>query len=425
MPAVDDILAKLKEVPGLRNLTPVGSLRRFQETVGNIDLMGTADNAEDAIQAFVSLPQVEEVLASGTTWASVVVSDGFHVDLRIVDHDSFGSTLQYFTGSKQHNIDLRERARRQGLSLSEYGITSLANGELEKFATEEAFYQRQGLQYIPQEIREGQQEIEKAEQGDIPELVELSDIKGELHVHTNWSDGRNTIEEMALAAKARGYQYLGIADHSSGTRIAHGQGLKQQMLEIKQLNQKIDGIHILSGVEANVTLDGSLDVPDEMLAEVDFVIAGVHRRLDLPRKQMMKRVITAMENPRVDILAHPTSRRVLPVRQGIGSEPIESGPLDVDMEAVFQAAIRTNTVLEIDSMPSRLDLKDTYAYRARELGVKLIIDTDSHGTENLRFINFGVEIARRAWCQASDILNTRPLDKLMTLLKSSGQDNSE
>ena len=419
MPVVDDILAKLKEIPGLRNLTPTGSLRRFQETVGDIDLMGTADNSEDIIKAFVSLPQVKEILACGTTQASVIVSSGLQVDLRIVDHDSFGSRLQYFTGSKKHNINLRERARRQGLSLSEYGITSLATGKLEKFATEEAFYKRQGLQYIPQEIREGQQEIEKAEQSNIPELVELSDIKGELHIHTNWSDGRNTIEEMVLAAKARGYQYLGIADHSSGTRIAHGQGLKQQMLEIKQLNRKIDGIHVLSGVEVNILPDGSLDIPDEILAEMDFVIASVHHKLGLPRKQMMKRIITAMENPRVDILAHPTSRRVLPVPQWI-----ESGPLDIDMEAVFQAAIRTNTILEINSMPSRLDLKDTHAYRAREMGVELMINTDSHGTKNLRYISFGVGIARRAWCQAPDIMNTRPLDRLMALLKSRGQDNS-
>lgn len=418
MPVADDILAKLSEVPGLRNLTPAGSLRRFQETVGDIDLLATADNAGEAIRAFVCLPQVEEVLASGATWASIAVSDGLQINLRIVDHDSFGSALQYFTGSKQHNINLRERARRQGLSLLEDGITNLASGELEKFASEEAFYRRQGLQYIPQEIREGQQEIEKAEQGDIPELVELSDIKGDLHIHTNWSDGRNTIEEMVLAAKARGYQYLGIADHSSGTAIAQGQGLKQQMLEIKRLNQRIDDIHILSGVEVNVMLDGSLEIPDGILAEMDFVIAAVHHRLDLPREQMTKRIITAIENPQVTILAHPTSRRLLPVPQ-----PVENGPVDADMEAVFQAALRTNTVLEIDSMPSRLDLKDAHAYRARELGVRLVINTDSHYPENLRFISFGVKIARRAWCQADDILNTRPLDKLVALLKSSGQDN--
>jgi len=419
MTVVDGILAKLKEVPGLRNLTPAGSLRRFQETVGDIGLIGTADSATEVIQAFTSLPQVEEVLASGTTWASVVVSGGLQVDLRIVAHDSFGSALQYFTGSIQHNVNLREKARQQGLILSEDGITSPATGKLEEFATEEALYERLGLQYIPPEIREGQQEIEKAERGDIPELVELSDIKGDLHVHTNWSDGRNTIEEMALAAKARGYQYLGIADHSSGTRIAHGEGLRQQMLEIGQLNRRIDGIHILSGVEANTLLDGSLDVPDEILAGMDFVIASVHRGLGLPRKQMMKRIITAMENPRVDILAHPTSRRVLPVPQWI-----ESGPVDVDMEAIFQAAIRTNTVLEINSMPSRLDLRDAHAYRARELGVELVINTDSHGAENLRFISFGIGVARRAWCQAPDIVNTRPLDRLMALLKPRGHDRS-
>jgi DNA polymerase (family 10) len=417
MPIVDGILADLREVPGLRDTTPVGSLRRFQETVSVVDLVGTADSVEDAIQAFVALPQVEETLASGTNWVSAVVSGGLQVSLRVVDHNSFGSALQHFTGSEQHNINLRDRARRQGLSLSEYGITSLATGELEQFTTEEALYQRLGLQYVPPEIREGQQEIEKAARGDIPDLVELADIRGELHVHTRWSDGRNTIEEMALAARARGYQYLGIADHSSGTRIAHGQGLKQQTQEIRQLNQKLDGIHILSGVEANVMLDGSLDVPDEILAEMDFVIASVHRRLGLPRRRMTERIITAMENPRVDVLAHPTSRRVMPV-----PEWIESGPADVDMEAVLQTAIRTHTVLEINSMPSRLDLNDTHAGRARELGVGLMIDTDSHAAEKLRAISFGVGVARRAWCQASDILNAKPLDEFVTFLKSRGQD---
>ncbi|RLC62345.1 MAG: DNA polymerase III, partial [Chloroflexi bacterium] len=245
LPVVDDILARLRQLPGVKNLSPAGSLRRFRETVGDIDLMGTADNATEVIQTFVSLPQVKEVLAHGTTKASVVVSGGLQVDLRIVEHDSFGSTLQYFTGSKQHNINLRERAHRQGLKLSEYGITNLATEELEKFATEEAFYNRQGLQYIPPELREGQHEIEMAEKGALPKLVEMSDIKGDLHIHTNWSDGHDTIEAMALAAKALGYQYVAIADHSGGRGIAHGldaERLKQQILEIKQLNQRISGI---------------------------------------------------------------------------------------------------------------------------------------------------------------------------------------
>jgi DNA polymerase (family 10) len=405
LPVVDAILTRLGQVPGVRNLTPAGSLRRFRETVGDIDLMGTANNASQIIQTFVNLTQVKEILASGTTKASVVVSGGLQVDLRIVEHDCFGSLLQYFTGSQQHNINLRERAHRMGLKLSEYGITNLATEELEKFATEEAFYERQGLEFIPPELREGQQELERAEQGTIPKLVELSDIKGDLHVHTNWSDGRDSIEAMALAARDLGYHYLGIADHSGGRGIAHGldaERLKQQISEIRELNQRISGIHVLSSIEVDIRADGSLDMSDELLAELDIVTAAVHSGMSQSQEQMTKRVIRAIENPNVDVLAHPTSR-LLPDRE----------PVAVDMEAVFQAALRTNTMLEINAMPSRLDLKDIHAYRARELGVKLVINTDAHSTEHLSFMRFGIGVSRRGWCQAQDIINTKPLKEVI------------
>jgi len=409
LPVVDEISASLKELPGLKNLVPAGSLRRFRETIGDIDLMGTADDAREVIQTFTSLPQVKEVLVSGTTKASVVVSGELQADLRIVEHDCFGSLLQYFTGSKQHNINLRERARRHGLSLSEYGITNLATEELEKFATEEAFYERLGLQLIPPELREGQQEVERAEHGTIPRLVEVTDIKGDFHVHTDWSDGRDPIEAMALAAKALGYEYLGIADHSGGRGIAHGldaERLRQQILEIKELNQKIGGIHIFSGVEVDIRADGSLDIPDELLAELDIVTAAVHSGMSENQEQMTRRIMKAMENPNVDILAHPTCR-LLPGRE----------PVAVDMEAIFQAAARTNTMLEINAMPSRLDLKDIHTYRARELGVKLVINTDAHSTEHLGFMRFGVGVARRGWCEAKDIVNTRPLKEVIAYPK--------
>jgi len=409
LPVVEEISARLSQLPGLKNLAPAGSLRRFRETVGDIDLMGTADNATEIIQSFVSLPGVREVLASGTTKASVVVSGGLQVDLRIVEHDSFGSTLQYFTGSKQHNINLRERAHRQGLKLSEYGITNLTTEKLEKFATEEAFYHRQGLEFIPPELREGQQEVELAERGTLPRLVELSDIKGDLHVHTNWSDGRDSIEAMALAARELGYEYLGIADHSGGRGIAHGldaERLRQQIGEIRGLNQKISGIHIFSGLEVDIRADGSLDMADELLEELDIVTAAVHSGLNQSEEQMTRRIIGAIENPNVDVLAHPTGR-LLPDRE----------PVAVDMEAIFQAAAKTNTRLEINGMPSRLDLKDIHNYRARELGVKLVINTDAHSTEHLEFMRFGVGVARRGWCQAQDILNTKPLNEVIAYLK--------
>ena len=409
---VDELSASLKETPGLKNLVPAGSLRRFRETIGDIDLMGTADDAPEVIHAFTSLPQVNEMLASGTTKASVVVFGGLQVDLRIVAHDSFGSTLQYFTGSKQHNIDLRERARRQGLSLSEYGITDLATDKLEKFATEEAFYERLGLQLIPPEIREGGQEIEKAERNSIPRLVEQADIKGDLHVHSDWSDGRDSIEAMALVAKELGYQYLGISDHSAGRGIARGLNIerfKQQMAEIKELDQRLNGIRILCGAEVDIRADGSLDLPDELLAELDIVTAAVHAGMQQNQKQMTGRIIGALENPHVDVLAHPTCR-LLPGRE----------PVALDMEAVFQAAVRTNTMLEINAMPSRLDLKDIHIYRARELGVKLVINTDAHAAEHLGFMRFGVGTARRGWCEAKDIMNTRPLEEIIPYLKRSG-----
>jgi DNA polymerase (family 10) len=410
---VDEIFSRLKEVPGVKNLVPAGSLRRFRETVGDIDLMGTADNAEEVIKAFTSLPMVKEVLASGSTKASVVVSGGLQVDLRIVEHDSFGSLLQYFTGSKQHNINLRERARRQGLSLSEYGITILKTGELHKFATEEDFYKRLGLQYIPPEIREATDEIELAEKGKIPRLIELGDIRGDLHVHSDWSDGRESIETMVRAAKALGYEYVCISDHSGGRGIAHGlnrQRLKEQMAEINALNAKIGGIRILTGMEVDIRADGTLDMPDELLQELDIVTASVHSGMNQTQEQMTGRIIKALQNPNLDVLGHPTGR-LMPDRE----------PIAVDMEAVFQAAVKSNTILEINAMPSRLDLKDTHIYRAHELGIKLVINTDAHAPDHLGMIRFGVGVARRGWCEAKDILNTRPLAQLMKYLESRGR----
>jgi DNA polymerase (family 10) len=408
LPIVDEIIAALRNIPGVKNLTPAGSLRRFQETVGDIDLMGTADEPKEVIDAFVALPLVKQVLAQGSTKASVIVSGGLQVDLRMVEHESFGSLLQYFTGSKQHNIALREKWRKKGLKLSEYGITVVATDKLEKFATEEEFYRRLGLQYIPPEIRQAQGEIEKAEQGTIPRLVELSDIKGDLHTHTEWSDGRDSIEELARAARDTGRQYIAITEHSAGRGIAHGLDvarLRQQIAEIKALNERLTGFRVLTGTEVDIRADGSLDLPHEILAELDMVTAAVHSAMNQSEEKMTARVIKAIENPDVDMIAHPTCRL-------IG----EREPVAIDLEAVFRAAVKHNKILEINAMPDRLDLKDTHAFRARELGVKLAIGTDAHSVAHLGLMRFGVGVARRAWCEPRHILNTLPPEELLAVL---------
>jgi DNA polymerase (family 10) len=408
LPVVEEIIAALHSIPGVKNLTAAGSLRRFRETVGDIDLMGTAYNPKEVIDAFVALPHVRQVLAQGSTKASVIVSGGLQVDLRMMEHDSFGSLLQYFTGSKQHNISLRERERKQGLKLSEYGITVVATDKLEKFATEEEFYHRLGLQYIPPELREAQDEIEKAEQVAIPKLVELSDIKGDLHTHTEWSDGHDSTEELALAAQEMGYQYIAITEHSGGRGIAHGldvDRLRQQLAEIKALNERLTGIHVLTGIEVDIRADGSLDLPHEILSELDIVTAAVHSAMNQSEERMTRRVINAIENPDVDMIAHLTCRL-------IG----EREPVAIDLEAVFQAAAKYNKIMEINAMPDRLDLKDIHAFRARDLGVKLAIGTDTHSIAHLGLMRFGVGVARRAWCEPQHILNTLPLAKLLAFL---------
>jgi len=408
LPIVEEIIAALSNIPGVKNLTPAGSLRRFQETVGDIDLMGTADSPREVIDAFVALPLVRQVLAQGSTKASVVVGGGLQVDLRMVEHDSFGSLLQYFTGSKQHNISLREKARKHGLKLSEYGITDVATGKLEKFATEEEFYRRLGLQYIPPEIRQAQGEIERAEQGAIPSLVELADIRGDLHTHTGWSDGHDSIEELARAAQEMGRQYIGITEHSAGRGIAHGldvDRLRQQIAEIKGLSEHLSGIRILTGTEVDIRADGSLDLPHEILSELDIVTAAVHSAMSQSEEKTTKRVIRAIENPDVDMIAHPTCRL-------IG----EREPVAIDLEAMFRAAAKHNKILEINAMPDRLDLKDIHAFRARELRVKLAIGTDAHSVAHLGLMRFGVGIARRAWCEPQHILNTLPLNELLAVL---------
>ncbi len=411
LPVVEEILIALRTVPGVLNLTPAGSLRRFKETVGDIDLMGTADDPRSVIQAFVELPQVREVLAQGPTKASVILPGGLQADLRMVEHADFGSLLQHFTGSKQHNVTLRTWAQKKGFSLSEYGITDIRTGNVEKFAREDSFYAFLGLQYIPPEIREDMGEIDLAERNAIPDLVEQKDIKGDFHTHTTGSDGIDTIEAMAAAAAALGYEYLAITDHSSGRNIGSDRKMDRvarQTAEIKRLNALSAGPFLLNGVEVDIKADGSLDLPDDVLAELDIVIASVHSSFRQDRDVMTRRITGAIENPNVDMVAHPTCRK-------IG----EREPVDVDLEAVYSAAARHGKALEINAIPERLDLKDIHAYRARELGVTLAIGTDAHAVYHLGFMKFGIGVARRAWCKPGDILNNRTLNEVLAFLRRS------
>lgn len=408
LPTVDRMLEALRAVPGVDNLCYAGSLRRFRETLGDIDLMGTADDPARVIEAFVELPEAGQVLAKGPTKASILVPGGLQFDLRMVEHDSFGSLLQYFTGSKQHNISLREKGRKKGLKLSEYGITSAATERLEKFAREEDFYDRLGLQYIPPELREAQGEVEQAERGGIPRLIEEGDIRGDLHVHSKWSDGHDSIEQIALAARERGYDYVAVTDHSSGLGISHGLDagrLRQQMQEIEDVDRRIGGTRVLRGVEVDIRADGSLDLPRELLRELDLVIASVHSAMNQGEEKITGRLVSAIADPDVDMIGHP-SCRLLGEREAIA----------VNWETLFEMARRHGKVLEINASPQRLDLNDVHAYRAKELGVMLAIGTDAHSVAQLDYMKFGVSVARRAWCEPSDVVNTLSLNQLLALL---------
>ncbi len=407
-PVAEALIDILRTRPGVRNLTTAGSLRRLRDTVGDIDIIGTADDPESVIRFFTAQPTVREITACGPTKGSVILNSGLKVDLRLVDHESFGSLLQHFTGSQNHNVKLRERARRLGLSLSEYGITDSNTGKMEKFLTEEAFYARQGLQYIPPEIREGGFEIIRAEEGTISRLIEPSDIRGDLHVHTDWSDGKASIEEMALAAKAAGREYIAITDHSHARGVARGldaDRLRAQIAEVKAVNKRIEGIRIFTGMEVDIMADGSLDMPDEILNELDIVIAAVHSSLSQEKEKITMRLVKAASNPAVDIIAHPTGRLIL-----------EREPSEIDMEMLLNAAAAHNTIVEINSMPDRLDLNDTNVFRARELGVMIAINTDAHRPDHFDVMPYGVGVARRGWCEAKDILNTKTADELLGFL---------
>jgi len=396
-------LAYLRGRPGLLQLEPAGSYRRGRETVGDLDVLATTRGAAaDIITAFVTYEDVSDILAQGDTKASVVLSCGIQVDLRVVAPESFGAALQYFTGSKEHNVALRSRAKEFGLKLSEYGVfredTAVAG------RTEEDVYAALQLPWIPPELRENRGEIEAAALHTLPCLVELRDIQGDLHMHTTASDGALDVRGMINAARARGYRYLAITDHSKAVAIAHGlddKRLLAQVKEIAALRKEFGDMDVFAGIEVDVLRDGSLDISDEVLAQLDFVIASVHFSTEMSAAEMTRRMIAAIAHPYVDCIAHPTGRL-------IG----ERLPYAVDMNAVIEAARAHHTALEINASPHRLDLNEQHADMARRAGVPLCINTDAHCAADMDAMRYGVQVARRAWCTAEDVLNTWPTAKI-------------
>jgi DNA polymerase (family 10) len=401
------IVARLRELPQVEQILPAGSLRRWKETVGDLDILVATRDSEPVMERFVKLPEVQKVLAHGTTKSSVLMADNLQVDLRAVDPESFGAASQYFTGSKAHNIALRNRALKLGLTINEYGVFRETTGEKVAGETEEGVYEVVGLLWIPPELREDRGELEAAERRALPRLVTLEDIRGELHCHTKWSDGANTVEEMARAARERGYEYLAITDHSPPM----GWGVKPEnfrklIREIRQVSERL-GFPILAGIEVDIAPDGSLHMDEDILRQLDIVIASVHSAMKMSREEMTKRIVKAMENPLVHIIGHPTGRL-------INQRP----PYEVDLEALVERARQTGVALEINGSPERLDLNDENARYAKEAGVLLSLGTDAHHDDHLDFMRFAVAVARRAWCEPANILNTRSYEQLRDWLRA-------
>jgi DNA polymerase (family 10) len=397
------LVRHLREEPAVRAIEMAGSLRRRTETVGDLDILATSDRPAAVLDRFVAMPEVGDVLLRGETKASVRHREQVQVDLRVVEPEAFGAALQYFTGSKGHNVKLRELAVRRKLKISEYGVFD-ARGRRVAGATEEEVYRAVGLPWIPPELREDTGEIEAALAGALPRLVDVSDIRGDLHAHTDWSDGHYPLPALIEAAEARGYEYIIVSDHSRSSTVARGltpERLRDQLREIRTL-QRRHRIRILTGSECDILPDGSMDFPDDVLRELDVVLAAVHSRFKQAGPEMTARICRALENPHVRILVHPTGRL-------LGSRE----PYEVDLEDVFTTAKRLGKVVEINGSPWRLDLKDVHARRARDLGLQLSVDTDTHYLTELDHMALGVATARRAWVGPEHVVNARPLAELL------------
>lgn len=404
---VQPLTSYLKDMQGVQQVAAAGSYRRRKETVGDLDILTTGEDGRRIIRRFVQFEDVEEVLSEGETRSTVLLRTGIQVDLRVVAAESYGAALLYFTGSKAHNISLRDMALERDLKVNEYGVFE---GE-ERIAgeTEEEIYDLFDLAYIQPELREDWGEIEAAREGHLPDLVTLDQIRGDLQTHTKASDGHNTLQEMARAAQERGYEYLAITDHSPHVGVTQGldaEALARRIDEIEGLNQTFDGFRLLKGIEVDILEDGSLDLPDDILSRCDVVVCSVHTHFDLPAEKQTERIIRTLDNPHVHILAHPTGRR-------IGKR----APYEVQMERLMEAALERGCYLEVNAAPERLDLKDVYCKKAREMGLKLVVSTDAHRVSELDQMRYGLGQARRGWLEAGDVLNTRPWEELSQLLQ--------
>lgn len=404
----EPLCAYLRGCAGVREVVVAGSYRRGRETVGDLDILVTAARDNDAMQAFVAYPQVAQVRSRGSTRSTVLLRGGLQVDLRLVPQASFGAALHYFTGSKAHNIQVRRLGQKRGLKINEYGVFQGEKRVAGK--TEQSVFKAVGLPWIAPELREDRGELDAARDGTLPVLIELDDLQGDLHLHSRASDGRSDIAALAAAAVQRGLRYIAITDHSQSLRIAHGldpKRLRKQWAEIDRLNDRSGGVTILKGCEVDILEDGRLDLPDAVLRELDLVIGAVHRQFALPRAKQTERILRAMDHPCFSMLAHPSGRLLL-----------EREPYALDMARIVRHAAGRGCFLELDSQPQRLDLQDIYCHMAREQGVLVSINSDAHGAEDLDYLRYGVQQARRGWLEKAQVLNARPLAQVRRLLRA-------